>query len=185
MSDARSKWDARYEDPSYGKGPPSALLAEHRELFPEGGRALDIACGAGRNTVYLAEQGLDVVGLDISAVGLRRTREVAQSKGIEVSVQLWDLERSLLPEGPFDLVACVHYYQPNLAPAITSALAPGGLLLVEIHTTSNLQFSPRPPRPYLLTPNELMTWFPELQTLSYREHIANEQAVAQLVARKL
>lgn len=184
MSDAREKWDARYEDPSYGGGPPSGLLTDNEALLPGSGRALDIACGACRNAIYLAQRGLDVIGLDISTVGLRRAREAAERDGVSVNLQLWDLERSLLPEGPFDVIACIHYYQPNLAPAIAEALAPGGLLFVETHTTANLQFSSQPSRRYLVEPNELMTWFPTLQLSSYRELTTDDQAVAQLIARK-
>jgi tellurite methyltransferase len=180
----REKWDARYEDPSYGGREPSTLLSENDALLPSSGRALDIACGAGRNALYLAQRGLDVVGLDISAVGLRRAREAAEAAGATIGVTLWDLERSLLPDGPFDLIACIHYYQPNLAPAIAEALAPGGLLFMEMHTTANLEFSPRPSRPYLVEPNALMTWFPTLQLTSYRELTDDTQAVAQLIARK-
>ncbi|PID38133.1 MAG: SAM-dependent methyltransferase [Proteobacteria bacterium] len=185
MSDARRKWDARYENPSYGSGPPSELLTDNEALLPSSGRALDIACGACRNAIYLAERGLDVVGLDISTVGLRRAREAAEAAGVDVSLQLWDLERSLLPEGPFDMIACIHYYQPSLAPAIAEALAPGGLLVMETHTTANLQFSSQPSRRYLVEPNELLTWFPTLQLSSYSELKGDGRAVAQLIARKL
>lgn len=184
-NEARHKWDARYQSSGYLYGlEPAKLLVENKGLLPPRGRALDIACGEGRNAVYLAEQGLDVVGLDISAVGLRKARELAEQRGVALDVQLWDLERSVLPAGSFDVIVCIHYHQRSLCPTIAEALTPGGLLVLELHTTANLAYHAKPSRPFLVEPNELIGWFPTLQLNSYREQVLDGQAVAQLIARK-
>jgi len=160
------------------------MLLEHEDLLPAAGRALDIAAGEGQNSVYLARRGLHVEAIDISAVGLRKAQGLAQGQGVSIKVRLWDVKQSFLPEGPFDVVLCMHYHQPDLPPRITASLRPGGLLVMELNTLENLKLHRRPSRRYLLRPNELITWFPELQMLSYREGIFDGHGVAQLVARK-
>jgi 2-polyprenyl-3-methyl-5-hydroxy-6-metoxy-1,4-benzoquinol methylase len=184
--DDRRRWDERYatsEDHVYGTE-PSALVVEHRALYPEGGLALDIAAGEGKNAVYLAREGFAVEAIDISAVGLAKARRLAEQHGVTIRTRLWDVKQSHLPDGPFDLVLCMHYLQRDLAPRITACLAPGGVLVMELNTIENLKLHRRPSRRYLLGPNELITWFPELVMLSYREGIFEGHGVAQLVARK-
>lgn len=181
----RLKWDARYStsDFVYG-GEPAPLLVEQRALLPKRGRALDIACGEGRNAVYLAREGFEVDAVDISAVGLRKAKRLAEDSGVEIRIGLYDLEQRALPEGPFDVIACIHYKQRDLVPGITEALAPGGVLVVEIATLDNLEISKRPSRGFLVARNELLGWFPALRPLHYREGIFHGSHVAQLIAQK-
>lgn len=181
---ARERWDARYgktEGYLFGEE-PSPLLADQQ--LPSSGQALDIACGEGQNAVYLAQQGLEVTAVDISVVGLRKARRLAASRGVEIRELLSDIELAGIPQGPFDLIVCIHYMQRDLAEKITEALAPGGLLVMELHTVENLKRSPRPARPFLIATNELITWFPQLFVESYREQSDEQKAVAQLIARK-
>lgn len=181
----RLKWDERYARDGFLYGEePLPFIAEQAQRLPARGRALDVACGEGRNSVFLAQHGLDTVGIDISAIALRKARQLARSRGVDLEVQLWDIERSFLPEGPFDVIVCTHYKQRDLTGAITESLASGGLLLMELHTVANLQLNPHPSRTFLVEHNELLGWFPELIVESYRETELDGQAVAQLVGRK-
>ncbi len=124
----RLKWDARYSTSDYIYGAkPAPLLLEQRDRLPDGGRALDIACGEGQNSVHLASQGFDVLATDISTVGLRKAKALAEEHNVQLRLELRDIERSLLPEGPFELIVCIHYKQQTLSQAITECLAPGGL----------------------------------------------------------
>lgn len=183
----RRRWDQRYSGPGYVFGEdPTKLLVEQRHLLPPSGRALDIAAGEGKDAVYLARQGFEVEAIDISTVGLRKAQRLARQHGVEdrLKVRLWDVKQSYLPPGPFDVVTCMHYMQRDLAPRITEHLAPGGVLVMELATIENLKLHRRPTREHLLQPNELITWFPELLMLVYREGIFDDHAVAQLVAKK-
>lgn len=181
----RESWDQRYSAPGYIYGDkPAKLLVEQQDVLPESGRALDIACGEGQNAVFLARRGLDVEALDISAVALRKAQALATNNGVSIKPRLWDLKQSYLPEGPFDVIVAFHYKQEDLAPRIVESLAQGGVLLMEINTVENLKLHRRPTRQYLVEPNELLTWFPTLFVLTYREGIEDNHAVAQLVARK-
>jgi 2-polyprenyl-3-methyl-5-hydroxy-6-metoxy-1,4-benzoquinol methylase len=184
----REKWDARYADEAYVYGEePLPLLVEFAHLLPAAGHALDIACGEGRNAVFVAGRGLDTLALDISAEGLRKAQRLAARRGVSIRVSLTDLERHPLPDGPFDVVVCAHYKQRALCAPITAALAPGGVLFVELHTVQNLLYHARPSRPFLVEPNELLSWFPALRLVHYQELVQqpSKHAVAQLIARKL
>ena len=88
----RDKWDARYRDGAYSdRTHPTALL---REWLPRlsRGRALDVACGAGRNALYLAANGFDVTALDISSVALERGRAAAQERSLDIEWLCADLD---------------------------------------------------------------------------------------------
>ncbi len=92
MSEAdRDKWDTRYRQGSYqARTHPTELLAEWLPQLPRG-RALDVACGAGRNALYLAEAGYEVEAIDISRVALERLRETARARGLDVTCIETDL----------------------------------------------------------------------------------------------
>ncbi len=183
--DAQRKWDERYAGERYIYGlDPAPFLVEHRGELPAGGRALDIAAGEGQNAVYLASEGFEVEAIDISLVGLRKAQKLAADRGVSLNTHLCDLERTPLPEGPYDVIVCIHYKQRELADPITASLAPGGLLVVEIATTENLKLHRHPSRRFCVEPSELVQWFPELHVLRYREGVFDGHAVAQLLAQK-
>ena len=136
-------WDRKWRDEL---GEPRAepnrfLVAEVEGSRPA--RALDLACGAGRNAVWLAEQGWEVTGVDFSEVGLEHARRLAQSRGVEVEWVLADVLEWEPPAGAFDLVAVLYLQLPaderyELLSRASSALAPGGTLLFVAHDVRNL-----------------------------------------------
>ncbi|HUQ54013.1 MAG TPA: methyltransferase domain-containing protein [Gammaproteobacteria bacterium] len=141
----RDKWDARYREGAYEQRThPTALLAEwlprlRRPLeVPEGGRgrALDVACGTGRNALYLAADGFDVTALDISSVALERGRGAATERGLDVEWLCADLDDDVeraLPSREFDLIVWVRYIHRTLMASLIARLAVGGTLLCEQH----------------------------------------------------
>ena len=112
------------------------------------GRALDVACGAGRNALYLAEQGFAVTGVDISGEALARAGASARVRGLNVDWIEHDLEEGLGASGPFDLILLIRYLDLGLLPALCRELAPGGCLVVEEHlaTARDDVAGPRNPR---------------------------------------
>ena len=110
MADSREKWNQKYRlrtgDPS---GPDPFLVEALRWLRP--GSVLDLACGDGRNSLYLADRGLTVTGIDISEVGLARLRRTAQSYTLVIDTLEADLEAPDLNPGwgPFDNVIIFNY----------------------------------------------------------------------------
>ena len=136
-------WDQKYAPTElvWGAGPNRFLAPEVRDLHP--GRALDLGCGEGRNAIWLAEQGWQVTGVDFSAVGLEKARQLAAERGVNVDWVRADLLEYQPSPSAFELVI-VFYIQlpaPELSVVIkkaVGALAPGGTLLVVGHDLLNL-----------------------------------------------
>ncbi|MDP6377737.1 MAG: class I SAM-dependent methyltransferase [Pseudomonadales bacterium] len=130
----RQRWNQRYAQGAFADRTwPSVLLADWVERIPVG-RALDIACGAGRNSMYLARRGFDVTGIDISRVGLEHARRSAKDANLDIDWVEADLESGALPvDGPFDLIVLFRYVNLELVSRLPPLLAPGGWLIVEEH----------------------------------------------------
>ena len=154
----RDKWDARYRDGAYeGRTHPTALLAEWLPRIPRG-RALDVACGAGRNALYLAASGFTVTALDISRVALQRGRSAAAERGLGVEWLWADLDEDLesaLPAGPFDLIVWVRYVHRALMPHLIARLAAGGALVCEQHLKTDEPVAGPTSAEFRLAPGEL------------------------------
>jgi SAM-dependent methyltransferase len=154
----RDKWDARYRDGAYeNRTHPSALLAEWLPRLPRG-RALDVACGAGRNALYLAANGYTVSALDISAVALERGRRSAAAAALTIDWRCADLDGDLdeaLPAGPYDLIVWVRYVHGSLMTALVRRLAANGVLLAEQHLATAEDVAGPKSAAFRLAPGEL------------------------------
>ena len=177
----RAKWDARYAQGSTGEAP--AWIDALDLALPETGRALDVASGAGRIALWAARRGLAVTAVDVSPVGLAIARDTAATEGLSLETIAMDLEESELPEGPFALITCFHYRQPSLWPAMKARLAPGGVLLAEVLTVTNLERHAHPSRRWLAEPGELLALAAGLEILFHREAWEDDRHPARLVAR--
>jgi SAM-dependent methyltransferase len=138
------RWESRYAPESYLFGTaPSAFLARQKAVLPKRGRALSIADGEGRNGVWLAEQGLEVVSMDFSPTAQAKARALAASRGVTIATELADLSVWEWPADAFDVIVSI-FAQPltrdRLFPGIRRALKPGGLLLLEGYPPRQLQF---------------------------------------------
>ena len=151
------------------------------------GRALDVACGTGRATVFLASRGFGAEGWDADASALERARAFAERTGVRATFREVDLERDAPPpiESAFALVTVTRYLHRPLFPWIERALAPGGVLLYETFRRGQERFGP-PRRPrHLLEPGELARAFPSLRVELHEESDPGEPPVlARLVARR-
>lgn len=178
-------WEERYRVPraDFRRG-PVPWLEEQAPLLPPG-RALDLAMGEGRNSVFLARRGYRVTGIDRSPTAVGRARAWAAEEGLELRALVGDLERGSLPPGPFEVVVVTRYLQRSLFGPIQEALAPGGMLVYETFTRSHRGPGPVDPA-HLLQPGELRRAFEGLEVLLYRETDCPErgQGVASLLARK-
>jgi SAM-dependent methyltransferase len=139
-----SEWDARYSaaESLWSFEPNRFLVAEVADLPP--GTALDLACGEGRNAVWLAERGWTVTAVDFSPVAVDRGRHLADARGVEVNYVLDDVVAHRPDEGAFDLVLILYLHLPadELTPvlrAAAEAVATGGTLLLVGHDRDNLE----------------------------------------------
>lgn len=137
----RSDWDERYRTAELvWRSEPNRWVAEEVAMLSPG-RALDVACGEGRNAVWLAEQGWDATGVDFSPVGLDKGRRMAAERGVQVTWVEADARTWEAPS-PFDLVVVCYLQLPEADRRAAlghaaAALAPGGTLLVVGHDRSN------------------------------------------------
>lgn len=183
----RAHWDARYRD-AYVPRPPSALLQRWlRQLSP--GRALDLACGTGRNTLLLAEHGWQALGVDISPVALQRAHTEAQRRGLALDLLAVDVQHWRWPRDRFELLGVFRFLDRALCPQLMAALRPGGVLIYETFTIAQRGYEGGPRSDaLLLQPGELPTLFPALDVLEHVEGVFEEdgrpRALARLVARR-
>jgi SAM-dependent methyltransferase len=138
-----TEWDARYAERElvWSATPNATVEAELAELAP--GRALDLACGEGRNAIWLAERGWDVEAVDFSEVALDKARSLARSRGVEVRWRPADLTVPPRFE-PADAVLVAYLHLPRLLlravhRTAAGAVAPGGILLIVGHARANLE----------------------------------------------
>jgi len=166
---AREDWNARYAQKELlWTAQPNRLFAAEVEGI-EPGRALDVACGEGRNAVWLAELGWQVTGIDFSDVALGKAAELARARGVEVEWVAADVLVHEPAPGAFDLVAVLYLQLPHdeLARALrraARAVAPGGALIVLGHDTRNLTDGyggPRDPS-VLFTPADVVASIDDL-----------------------
>jgi len=154
------------------------------------GRALDVACGIGREAAYLAELGFAVDAVDASDVAIAAVRERAAERALDIEATRMDLPGvdAGFPRPPYDVICCFYFLQRALLGRIAGALAPGGLVLYETFTRDHVEaVGGRMPERFLLEHNELLHAFDGLRILRYREAVIpgtqRSRAVASLVAR--
>ena len=185
----RERWNQKYrEAPGSWNEPDTFLLHAFSEYvgpqFPAGGKALDLAGGAGRNAIWLAQQGWDVTLIDISETGVEQAREKAGPLASHVHFVVDDLTGFTAAQMQFDLVMAFFYLDRKIFPEIVKAIRPGGLLIYKTLTLEQLKLEGGPKDPeHLLASGELLQLAEGLQVLHYREEIARK-ATAELVARK-
>jgi SAM-dependent methyltransferase len=143
-------WNERYAGEEYVYGTePNAFLAEHAKLLT--GPVLSICEGEGRNAVFLASLGLDVLGVDSSDVGLAKAQKLAAARGVTIRTEVADLADFTPPENHFGSVVSIFAHLPSslrhrLYPLVERSLKPGGILLLEAYTLAQLPKSTGGPK---------------------------------------
>ncbi len=182
-------WDERYRSGERAAedmdAAPAPLLVETaKKLAP--GKALDLACGTGRNTLWLAEQGWNVTAVDGSPIAMDILRSRVSERGVMVTTRVADLEKFEYQIEPssWDLVAICYYLQRDLFEPAKQGVVPGGILISIVHVTEPGE----EPTGHRLRPGELERYFQRWEILHHREGTPNDAAhqrsVAEIVARR-
>lgn len=187
----RNDWDDRYQTGSYSpRSYPSDLLVKNAEWLPQG-RALDLATGAGRNALYLANRGYDVDAIDISSTALDIARTQADERSLDVNWIRADIEEDDLPDTAYDVIV-VSFYLTGRLRDLKNRLTPGGVLLYEHHVRSTDPVDRGPSDQYRFSSNELLRACLDLTVLRYTEstrifesgdRAGQDAAIASLVAQ--
>lgn len=174
-------WEEHYTAAANRDETPAPLLVQAVELLPPG-RALDLACGAGRNALYLAGLGWDVVAVDSAAAAIRIIRVQAAERGLAVDARVAGLETDAftIEPGGYDLICDFFYLQRELFPYIREGVKSGGVFVAEIHLRD--QNCHR----FVLEPGELRAEFAGWKVLYYSETVRreNDRPTAQMIARR-
>jgi SAM-dependent methyltransferase len=202
FEDPAGTWNRRFSESGYLFGTePNVWLHEHGPLWQAGERVLCVADGEGRNSVWLAQQGLTVDAFDISEVGVRKARDFARVTGVKVNFAVADIATLQWPEGLYDGVIAIfiQFAEPQLRQRIfrgmVKALKPGGRIVLQGYTQRQLEFGTGGPpfASHMYTPELLREAFADLEILDLREYETElaegtghkgHSAVIGLVARK-
>ena len=188
------EWDERFRSGSHDAPTADPLFERSRKywgLLPghaaaAPAAALDVACGAGRHAVSLAEAGFAVTAVDFSGEGLRNGEALARRRGVRVDWVERDLEGAdaNLGESLYDLAAVFFFLHRPLFPVLRRCLKPGGLLVYKTYSVDQLRYPGRPShRLYLLEHNELLRAFGGFRVLVYEEEWEGK-GTASLIAQR-
>ncbi|MDA4110257.1 class I SAM-dependent methyltransferase [Mycolicibacterium holsaticum] len=165
----RVRWEERYQSRA---APPvadvriPAVFAPFENMFPTGGQALDLACGLGQTSVWLARRGMEVWGVDISTTAISRARDLAARRAVgdRCRFDVVDLDSGLPAGRPADVVVCQRFRDRRLDQTIIGRLSPGGLLAISARSVVGAG-----PGPFRVAPGELTTAFDQLQIIAAGE----------------
>ena len=194
-------WNSRYAEAGFAYGTaPNAFLVSQAHCLRPGMRALAVADGEGRNGVWLAQQGLDVLSVDASEIGLRKAQALAGERNVALRTEVADLFSWKWPVACFDVVVAIFAHFPpseraRLHANMLKALVPGGVLILEAFTMQQLQYQsggPRAPE-MLYSADQLRVDFYGAEMLMLEETLAEldegpyhrgPAAVVRLLARR-
>jgi SAM-dependent methyltransferase len=179
MSEEFARWEQRFAQPGYWFGTePNAFLKSKADLLKRGQKALTLADGEGRNGIFLAEQGLDVLALDFSPIALDKARALAKQRGVSLRFEQADLTTWPWPTAAFDVIVGIFFQfttpeqRKHVFAGIKQALKPGGLLLIQGYRPEQLQYKTGGPSQVerLYTRALLQDSFGDFSSLDIREH---------------
>ncbi len=184
MLEDKQRWNERYLDNPMPQtvSPIVEKYIEHVNV----GQAIDVACGTGRNTHYLADLGFLVDAVDISDYALDRVKESSTINKIDT-----DLDKYNLTPNKYDLIVNVNYLNRRLVSQMKEALKSGGVVMFEKFLVAHGDFNlPTTNLDYLLRKNELLHSFIGLDVIYYEEKIdvnlrGEKIKVASIVAKKV
>ncbi len=183
----RNHWDKKYaQGNTHASYIPDLDLANLIHHFPTSGLTLDVACGTGRNSFFIAEHGLDVVCLDFSAQGLNflkhhRCSEPITKKLFPIQA---DLSNTPLPDESFDAVFVIRYLDRTAFRSYVKMLKPKGLLFFKAFNTNHLNSKPNFNPNYLLNKQELISTFADNEIIATNDSQNNEDEESMILVRK-
>jgi len=173
----KDKWNLKHTDriTKLKEPQPNPRLKKLASYFKEGGTALDIACGLGGNSLFLAGMNNQVEAIDISDVAINYVQEQAAKDNLSVQprvTDLTDLDTLNWPNNPFDFIVMSYYLDRSLFPVVKNVLKDGGYFFMETYYQSPYSEEQGVSEQYKLKSNELLAEFGDWKVLYFEE---NEQ----------
>jgi tellurite methyltransferase len=172
-----TSWDERYRRGEHLNDSPADLLVQFTSAQTPGS-ALDLACGPGRNAIFLARQGWRVTAVDSSVVAIGILTKQVRELRLPIEARVADLEKGefeIEPEA-YDLICDFYYLERSLFPAIRGGARPGGRVIAAIHMDDPSPGVPPMNPAYLLDPGELRNEFAGWKIIHYREGVPSDSA---------
>lgn len=183
MKHDKLRWNARYVENNEAYPAPDIFLTNNSYLL-SGGRALDLACGLGANSIYLAQNGFWVDSIDISESAIRRLQVRSRSIGLNLGLVVGDTDYFPLPENFYDLIVVFYFFSGPLIPIIAKAIKPGGLVVYctfnYLHKSSKPDFNER----YLVPRGGLAPLFPNMEIIVDEPETGSDSNLSRLIARR-
>jgi 2-polyprenyl-3-methyl-5-hydroxy-6-metoxy-1,4-benzoquinol methylase len=183
-----NKWNERYKTEEFVLGTKPAPFLETNIDFIEsltpGRKAFDIACGEGRNSIFLAKRGFDVTGVDISETGLRKARKWMEQEHLQIEFRYANLEKYEFAE-TYDLIINFNFLLRDLIPKAVAALNPNGIMAID--TLLDSPFAPTThKKEFLLRPDELYSIFINFPgtIFHHEERLHDQVTTGKLIFRK-
>ena len=167
-SEEKARWDERYSTGDYQPRWEPSPLVERAITLVRSGRALVLACGAGRNALRLAEAGFEVTGVDVSSVAIEMAKEAASGRGLDIDWRVSDVRDLEMSDDTYDLITMIRFVDRNIWPDIPGALTENGWLLMEQHLRTYRDVV-GPSGDYRLGPGELLEAFRRMRIVHYSE----------------
>jgi len=183
----RSAWNDRYNKKSYVYGKaPAKFLAENFDYLKGESKVLDMGMGEGRNAVFLAQKGHNVLGVDISSVAIKKAKELSKELGVKIKAVEASLDKYIIQKESLDAIICFYYVDRDLIKKMKSWLKPGGIIMFEAHNIKERKKKghQRNPTEYYLKDKELLTLFGNMKILKYEAPLHESEYRMSIIVKK-
>lgn len=179
--ETQARWDERYASGDYQPSQDHSPLVEEVTGYVPIGKALVLACGTGRNALYLASRGFEVDAVDVSAVAIEMAKAESADRGLTVDWHVADVNTFELGEDRYDLITMIRYTNREILPRLTAALTRDGWVLMEQHLRTRHPVA-GPSDEFRLAPGELLQAFSELRVIRYTEEYGESPTSGRMIA---
>ena len=163
------KWDRIYRASTELPSQPAQVLAENAHLLPRTGKALDVACGLGANSILLAKRGMETYAWDISETALQILNQSVLNENLYLITSHRDIVSQPPAADTFDVIVVSRFLDRSIISHLIDALRPGGLIFYQTFISDKRDVSGPSNPAYRLNDNELLRLFSTLQLICYRE----------------
>ena len=169
----------------YGKA-PARFLARNYPFIPTGAKVLDISMGEGRNAVFLARKGFNVIGIDTDSVAVRKARRLAREFGVQIETSVNPVDKFMVSKASLDAIISFYYVDKSIINKMKSWLKPGGIIIFEAYTERQrqLNLSVKYDDYSFIKEEHLLKYFGNMKILKFEEPLHNARFTSSIIVQK-